>query len=171
MTDPEITDFLVGVRQCQTVCLHGVREESGIEIQLDIVCGGKVEPCVEMLRLDLIARDRCVGNGIDGMQIDALGTGNERKHLLKVSHQLGGTACLAGIVAGRLNTAGQCALRLKACDIVALPAVDRNGDTAAQLNGGLRVHTHLRVACFCVFEIGHIRKPPTGGSVCLRPFF
>ena len=79
-----------------------------------------------MARLDLVA----VGEiavfkyGIACVKIELLFAGHEARRKVEVLHQLFGRACLAGIVAGGLYSAGESLLRVEARNIVALPAVN-----------------------------------------------
>lgn len=79
-----------------------------------------------MARLDLVA----VGElavfkyGIACVKIELLFARHEARRKVEVLHQLFGRACLAGIVAGGLYSAGESLLRVEARNIVALPAVN-----------------------------------------------
>lgn len=61
------------------------------------------------------------------MQIQFLFARRQAQNFVKVRHQLLGRGSLAGIVAGGLDAAGERLLRVKADDVVALPAVNGDG--------------------------------------------
>src|SRR5262249_52590155 len=68
---------------------------------------------------------------VDGVQVDAVPAGDQVQRLVQVGAQLVGVARLAGVVAGGLDAAaGQADVVLEAPDVVALPAVQGNGDAA-----------------------------------------
>ncbi len=82
-----------------------------------------------MLRLDGVAVHRLAREiGVDGVQVQAVAAGEKFIDQLEVLAELVEGARLAGIVAGGLDAAGKGGVGLfKPADVVALPAVQRDG--------------------------------------------
>ena len=76
-----------------------------------------------------------------------MATGNDRQRLLEVRPQFGGGAGFAGIIAGDGQPATEFrAGALEAADIVALPAVDGDGDAGQLFEGLVGIHAKRGVA-------------------------
>ena len=147
MTDPVVTNLLVGVRQGHAILTHGVREDGGVEVQTAAVLLSQLDPLSEVAGLQLVALDGLAGlaDGVVGVDVDLVGTGDQGQSLVQVSEDLLGVAGDAGVVTGGLDTAGQGTHTLKAVDIVCLPAVHGNADILHLGESCLGVHTDLGV--------------------------
>ena len=88
----------------------------------------------------VLAEDRVVG-----VEVEAVRAGDEREGLLDVGHQLLRVAGAAGVVAGRLDAAGERAVVVEADDVVALPAVHGDMELSEGLQGGLDVDAEVLV--------------------------
>ena len=93
------------------------------------------------------------------MQVQLLFAGHQRERLIDVRHQLLGRGGLAGIVAGGLDAAGQRLAAVKAGHIVALPAVDGNGDVLQRIKRLFDIHAKRGVHLFCLIETFHTFFP------------
>ena len=84
MLNPEITDALVRIRQCQVAAL-GVGETGGIEVELHVVLLGPVNPALEMLYLYLVSVNELIAEvTIDFMEVQTVITSDERLYKLDV---------------------------------------------------------------------------------------
>ena len=149
MADPEIADVLIRAGQGQTGSLR-VREESGVEVQPAVVRLGELDPSLEVTRLNGVAVNDLarLGNGIVGVNIDLVGTGNQGQSLVQIGKDLIRRAGQTGVVTGCLDTAGQSAGALEAVDIVCLPAVHGNAGVLEFCQGCLGINTELCVHLF-----------------------
>ena len=82
---------------------------------------------------------------INGVESQLLLTGNQFVCEFKVFSQFSDGACLAGIVTGGLDTAGQGTHALEAVDVVGLPAVHGDADVLHLSQSCLGVHTDLGI--------------------------
>jgi hypothetical protein len=130
MLDPELADVFVRVRQREAVGRLGMREAGGVEIQADADFLGPVNPVLEMLRLDFVAVHFLAAElAVERVQVEAVLAGNERQRLLGVGAQFVRRAGLAGIIAGGDEAAAERAAEIfKAAHVVALPAMEGDGD-------------------------------------------
>ena len=102
----------------------------------------------KLVALDLLA----AGLGVAGVEVQAVRAGDQREGLVEVGAQFVGRAGLAGIVArDRQAAADRLAGVLEAADVVALPAVERDGDARQPRQGELGVHAERRVAIAGVY--------------------
>jgi hypothetical protein len=103
-----------------------VREERGVEVERG-VCGlGPCDPVGEVFRAEFVARDFfAVGFGVERVEPEALGPGDEREGLFDVAAEFLGVAGLSGVVARCGEAAVERAGAFEAGDVVTLPAVDR----------------------------------------------
>ena len=100
-----------------------------------------------MARLDRVALHLFVGFEVDGVQVQAVRAGQQAVDHVQVAAQLVGVARLAGVVAGGGDPAGQFAAGvLEPADIIALPAVQGDGNFCELPHGGLGIHTQGRIA-------------------------
>ena len=147
VVDPELADDRIGMRQRHAVDEVRVRETARVEVQPDAELLRPVDPRFEVLRLDLVARHLLFGVEIDGVQVEALGAGDQRHRLFGVLAQLGGRLGFARIVSGRLDAAAQCDIgHLETGDVVALPAVHRYRNGGKRLEGGVGINAGEGVA-------------------------
>src|SRR5665647_2816355 len=101
-----------------------------------------------MLGLDGITVDRLVAEfAIHGVEVDPVAAGDEGERLLEVGPELLDGAGLAGVSTGDLQAAPSQAagLLLEAADVVALPAVKRQGDRLQTPQGLLGVDALLGI--------------------------
>ena len=84
MLNPEITDALVRIRQCQVATL-GMGETGGVEIELHVVLLGPVNPALEMFHLYLVAINELIAEvTIDLMEVQTVITSDECLYKLDV---------------------------------------------------------------------------------------
>ena len=129
MLNPEAANALVGGGERASASDLRVREESGVEVEADLVLLRPVDPVREVLRHYGVAVDEFAAAklGVAGVKGDAVLAGDVGEHLLHVGAEFVGVARLAGVVAGdgeAVAEAGGFAQMLEAADIVALPALD-----------------------------------------------
>ena len=147
--DPEIADFLAGMRKSQSVGGLRMREEGRIEIEPDLLSLRPVDPTLEMLGANLVAVDfLAVILKINRVEIESLSSRNERERLLRVGTQFIRRSRFAGIIARRENTARQFSGAFKTGDVVPLPAVKRNLDLINALDSGVNVDSELSISFF-----------------------
>ena len=105
------------------------------------------DPRREVAGLERVAVDEAVlaEDRVVGVEVEAVRAGDEREGLLDVGHQLLRRAGAAGVVAGRLDAAGERAVVVEADDVVALPAVHGDVEPAEGLEGGLDVDAEILV--------------------------
>ena len=151
--DPEGTDLLIGRGQAETVLHHGMSKEGGVEVDADdTVLLGKLDPGLKVLigiriavHLALILTE----DGIASVQVELLGTGHEGEGLFDICHQLLGTYGTTGIVTRRLNTARQRVGSVEADNVVALPAMDADGNVLQRVERRLGIYTVGCIHLFC----------------------
>ena len=163
VSDPEITNFLVGMAESQTVLLHGMREEGGVKVntQTSFLC--EFNPFSEVLGLKLVTVSKTVfENCVASVYVDFLLTGAKGHHFVHICHELFGSGCLAGIVTCGLDTAGKSAVVIETADIVALPAVYSYGNVVQLFNRSFNVNAESRKTFFCKFKCfcRHSRSSP-----------
>ena len=165
--DPELARLLVRRGKRQRVAL-GVGEEGGVEVAAQAPRLAEVHPLLKMLRLEPVAVRplALVEDRVAGVQVQLRPAGDEGQHLVEVGHQLLGRAGAAGVVAGGLDAAGQrrVGIGVEAAHIVALPAVEGDGDGLQPLDRGVRVHAEKGVFLFC-FGVAHL-----SASICIFRF-
>ena len=123
-----------------------MREEGGVEVELHAGLLRPLHPRLELLGADLVAVDHlALVDAVAGVEVDAVLAGDEAEREGEVLHQLRGRTRLAGVVAGRLDAAGGAAGRLEPAYVVALPAVEGDGDLAEIGDHLLGVDADLRV--------------------------
>ena len=107
----------------------------------------QLDPLSEVAGLQLVALDGLAGlaDGVVGVNVDLVGTGDQGQSLVQVSEDLLGVAGDAGVVTGGLDTAGEGAHALKAVDVVCLPTVHGDADVLHLSQSSLGVHTDLGV--------------------------
>lgn len=103
MVDPELADFVVGVRKGKAVRAQRVREAGGVKVRAQLVGFRPRHPVRKVLRFDFITRHRLVGFEINGVQIQALYR-DQAQRQLQIRTQFGGVARFARIVTRGLNT-------------------------------------------------------------------
>ena len=163
MANPEITHVFLGRGNREALFHHGVAEQRGVEVDAVAMLFGPSDPRLEMLIFDLVAIDPGVlvgENGIACVQVDALLARNEAARLLEVGGQLLKRAGTTGIVA-RGHNAARCRIvfLIKAHNVIALPAIDRNGLAGELLENGFSIDALRRVCLACQFVgCAHVRS-------------
>jgi hypothetical protein len=162
--DPETPHRGVGRGEGEAVPRARVGEEGLVEIQAQATGFGPGDPGAEVLRGERVAvHAPAAGLGVAGVEVEAVPAGNERQRLLEVGAQFIGRAGLARVIAGDGQpAAGRGAGVFKAADVVALPAVNRDGDAGEGLECGVGVHTGLGVA-FAGEAVGAFDEAGGGG--------
>ena len=149
--DPEPADARVRMGQREAVGRLGMGEKSGIEIHAHAAVA--LAQSIQFLKCR--AAFRCgpplaAGLGVAGVQVQAVRAGDQRQGLVQVGPQLVGRAGLARIIAGDRQAAAQFLARvLESAHVVALPAVQRNGDTRQTLHSPIHVHAPVGILLPC----------------------
>ena len=141
--NPELADGLVRARQRETVRRLGMGEIGGIEIQTEAVLFGPGDPVLEMFGSDFIAIHLLAAElAVEGVQVQPVFARHERQRQVQISAQFFRRAGLAGIVAGHGQTVAQrTAGVFETAHVVALPAVQRNGNRRESFQRMVHVHT------------------------------
>src|SRR5688500_36170 len=125
-----------------------MREAGGIEVQSNAERFGPVDPSGEVLRADRVTIDASRPElAVEGVQVEAMFSRDQRQRPRRVAAQLVGRARLAGIVARRGEAATELAVRLlESADVVSLPAVERDGHEGEAADGGVGVDAEVGIA-------------------------
>ena len=157
VADPEPADLLVLGGERAAGRGERVGEVGGVEVEpLEAGLLGELHPRREVAGLERVAVDEAVlaEDRVVGMEVEAVRAGDQGEGLLDVGHQLLRVAGAAGVVAGRLDAAGERAVVVEADDVVALPAVHGDVEPFEGLQGGLDVDAEVLVEGFCGCETG-----------------
>lgn len=100
-------------------------EERRVEVKADTLFLGEVYPCLEVLRLDLVAVDLLVRDAVRCVKVELVLARDQGVGLVDVGHEFLRIASAARVVARRRNPARQ-RIGIKAKNIIALPAVHRD---------------------------------------------
>src|SRR5262245_52797600 len=77
---------------------------------------------------------------VEGVEVESMAAGDERECLIEVIAQFVGVACAAGVIAGDgESTADFVAGVFEAADIIALPALERDGDGGEAAQGAVNI--------------------------------
>ena len=163
VADPEVAHVLIRRGHRQALLDHGMAEQRGVEVDAVAVLLRPCHPGLEVLVLDLVAVDPGVligEDGIAGVQVDALLTGDEAARLLEVGRQLLEGAGAARVVArGHDPAGGRVVLLVETHDIVALPAVDGDRLACQLRQDRLGVDALGSVCLACQFvSCAHVRS-------------
>jgi len=128
VSDPELPDPFIRVRQCETVGGLGVREVGLIEIETDADRFGPGDPILEVLRRKRVAvHTPATGLSVAGVEVEAMPTRDQGKGFLEITPQFLRGSRFAWVIAGNGQTVSErLAGVFEAADIIALPAVDGN---------------------------------------------
>ena len=151
MADPELAGLLVRRAHRKAVVHARVREERGVEVDAKAFLARPLHPGTKVLVGELVTvvpgilvredRVACV-------QVHALGTGDKARGVGKVGRELVEVARAAGVVARGHDAARRGVVALvKALDVVALPAVHRDGLGCQARERCLGVNAAGGVAC------------------------
>ncbi len=153
--DPEVADGFFRVGEGEAVGSFGVSEAGGVEVDAHFVGLGPVDPVFEVGGFDLVAVDFFSGEfAVEGVEVEAVFTGDEGEGFVEVGAEFVGCACFAGVVAGDGDAAGEgLGSGLEAAYIIALPAVEGDGDFGQFLHGEFGIDSEFGVAVFGVLVI------------------
>src|SRR5690606_23749609 len=176
--DPVAPDARVGVGERAAAIDAGMGEEGLVEVQADADAPRPFDPWFEVRGLERVAFDRAAPRlGIARVEVEAVASRDQREGLLEVGPEFVGGAGAPGVAAGDGEAAARRAVAaLETGDIIALPAMDRDGDAREPGERGVGVHAEREVALArgCVGRFGgagHRRadraRLRAGGS---RPF-
>ena len=108
MGDPELADAGIGVRQRDVVGGEGVREIRRVEVEANLQPARPVDPFGEVPRVDGVAVDALAAEvAIEGLQVEAMPSGDQREGLFGVGTELLRRARLAPLVDGRGQPAAE----------------------------------------------------------------
>ena len=148
MIDPELANPIVSVRERETVGGPGVREKRRVEVDPEPLFASPVDPPGEMLGLDRVSIDNppaCLR--VARVKVEPMLARNQGERLDQVGTQFVGVPRLAGIVAGDGDSAAQRLARdLESADVIALPAVERDGDLRESSKRRLDIDTNLGIS-------------------------
>ena len=82
----------------ETVVRFFVREVTGVEVQLDLLLGGPVDPTLKMFNFDFITINGTVEFSVKSVQVQPMLARNQRVGKLQVAAQLVWRSCPARIV-------------------------------------------------------------------------
>ena len=158
MSDPICAGLLIGRGEGEAVLYHRVGEEGGVEIKAHSAILRELYPGGEVTGLDGVPANRlAVGNdGVAGVEVDLLCTGDEGERLVHICHKLLGGGSLAGVVTRGLDAARKLRLAVESNDVVALPAVDGNGNLCKDLDRLVGVDAVLCILVLCVIVVRHL---------------
>src|SRR2546422_9294228 len=125
MLDPKFADGFVGMGKREAICGVGMSEESGVEVQAQIISLRPVNPVLKVFGLELVSIHALAASfGVSGMKVYAMLAGNEGESFFQVVAQFIGCARASRVVASHRKPAAKLRAQLfKPSDIVALPAV------------------------------------------------
>ena len=156
MAYPEVADVLVGGGEGQPIPDVPVREAGGVEVDaIHAQLFGERYPRREMLRAVGVPIDEtCViaQKGIAGVQVESLFAGHQEECRADVGHQLLGGAGAPGVISRGLNTARCASAAVKSDYVVALPAVDADGDVSERFQCCFRVNAECGELFLCIIK-------------------
>ena len=120
-----------------------MREEGRVKIKSHAALLGKFHPLFKVAGKKRVAVGKFTvfKNSVAGVYVDLFRAGTQRKRLVHIGEKLVGRSCATRVVARRLNAARKTAVVVKAFDVVALPAMQGNGDLFAYLDCFVGVNT------------------------------
>ena len=123
------------VRERETVGGLRMGEVGLVEVEPEFLFLRPGDPVFELRDGERVAFDLlAVHLGVTGVQVEAMAAGSQRHGLLEVRAQFARRAGFAGIIAGDGEAAADRAAGVfEAADVIALPAVDGNGNAAQDL--------------------------------------
>ena len=125
-----------------------MREARRVKIHAESVDPGPGDPIAEMVRCDGVAVNPPGAElSITGVKVHAMCAGNQCQRFLQIGAEFVRRAGLAGMIAcDRKATAERLARVFKSAHIVALPALERDGNDGELFQRSVRVHAGLGVA-------------------------
>ena len=145
--DPELPDVGIDMGEGEAVVSLGVGEEGGVEIEADVSAFCPVGPSLEMLGLDGVALDLLSAViEVDGMEVEAVGSGDEAVGEVEVALQFLDGAGPSGVVTGGHDaSAGEAGGGFKPADVIPLPAMHGDGNGFEGLEGGVDINADFGV--------------------------
>ena len=146
MADPELPDRFIFAGKGRSL-RQRMSEQRRIEVQPQSVFLREIDPRLKMLRLELIAVHFLtrLKHGIAGMQIQPVLSGDQAQRRFNILLQLRKIPRAAGIIAGRLNAAGNRSGTVEADHIVALPTMNRDGNSGKRVQRRFHIDSQKRV--------------------------
>ena len=141
--DPEFAYGPVGVAQSEAVGGLGMGEAGGVEVELELLFIGPVDPAAEVVGLDLRAVDRAAAElAVNGVQVQPMGPRDEGESPVEILAELGRRAGFAGMVPRHLQAAAgeRTPPLFESAHVVPLPAMNRERDFLQGFEGLLGVH-------------------------------
>jgi len=122
-----------------------------VKIKADAERFGPGNPALKLLNVKFVPVDSFFRRlGIAGVQIEPVPAWDKRKNLLEIVAQFQRCPSFAGVAArdGEPATKGLLGIFI-AADIVALPAMNRDGDPGKFVQSRFRIHAQFGVALLC----------------------
>ena len=135
---------------------ESITELNNINATVVSLC--ELYPSLEVTGLDNVTVDNLaiLSDSVVCVNVDLVSSGDEGESLVKVCEKLIGVSCVAGIVTGSLNTAGESTCTLETSYVVCLPAVHTNANIGKFCDSRFGVNTILcvdflsgLVSCVC----------------------
>ena len=146
VVDPVLADAGIGAAQGEATFGHRMAEAGGIEIEPELLLLRPFDPGAEMLARQLRSVGDLGGIGVNRVEIQALGTGNQRSGFVHVRPELLGRAGPARIIPGRSDPAAIARAAFEAVHVVSLPAMQRDRGLGQGLECFFRVDAEGGVA-------------------------
>lgn len=148
MFDPEFADGAVFVGEGEAVSRFGVREAGGVEVQAEALRFRPGNPVLEVVDFDGVAVDLFAAEfAVAGVQVQAVFAGNEGERHFQIGSEFFGGAGFAGVISGNGDAAAEgLGGVFEAGDVVALPAVEGDGDGGELAEGGFGIDAEGGVA-------------------------
>ena len=151
MPNPKIAGRFFGGRESKPVGSQIVREAGRVKVEpVEFLRFCPIDPPFEMLGQDFIARNLfSLVFEIDGMQIKAVLSRNQRERLFGILAQFIGSTGFPRIVPGRKNSpARQTGSRLESANVIPLPAMQRNRHRRNFFQRGINIDADFGIALF-----------------------
>lgn len=136
--NPELANGFVSVGERESIGGERMREQGGIEINSSQAISRPLNPRIKMLRLDRVTVDGLASKvAVGGVKIESVGTWNQAECFVEVRSEFIEGSGAARMIAGDGNPTGESASGgFKAGDIIALPALERDGDGGQRAKRG-----------------------------------
>ena len=150
--DPELSYVPNLAGQSAVGCL-GVGKTGWIKINSHTSLPGVFHPFFKVLRLNLVPVNLLafLKNGVAGVEVDPVFSGNQFQGLVHVRHQFLWCPGSSRVIPCGLNSSWQSPCPVKSHHVVSLPAVHGNRNPLQGLQGLVRIHSHGLVHFSCRF--------------------
>src|ERR1035437_6099255 len=130
MLDPELSNAFIRVRQREAIGGFWMREAGRVEVEAESVFLRPRNPVLEMLRRNFVAVNFLAAElAVERVQIQTMFSGSERIRFFQIGAKFVRRARFAGIISGGDESAAQRAAEIfKSAHVIALPAVQRDGN-------------------------------------------